>query len=401
MQHQSAQNPSAASPRASQTMRAAVLEDVGRLVVRDVPLAPLAPHEVRVAVQAVGLCGTDAHIFAGHANYHRDARGRLIPLSEHPQILGHEITGVVAEVGSAVRDVAPGERVVVDQGRTCVGEGRAPLCEYCATGDSHQCEFYAEHGITGLPGGLAEYVAVPAVNVLPVRGALAPEEAALTEPLGCIVHSTGVLGRSGERYRLGGENPVRSVLVMGAGPAGILFIQYLRRVLHFDGLLLAVEPNARKRGLAERFEAETIDPVAIDPVAAVQERTDGRRVELLIEASGSAKAFAAIPALLRKQGTLLLYGHGHSGMDLSTMSGVQFMEPALLTPVGASGGYEADGRPTTYVRALRLIEEGTIEVAPIISHRYRALEDVPAALVDDYRDPDYVKGVVTLTSPTG
>src|SRR5690606_11558961 len=176
-------------------------------------------------------------------------------------------------------------------------------------------------------------------------------EATLTEPLGCIVHSTGVLGRVRARYEIGGSNPVRTVLVMGAGPAGLLFIQYLRRVLAFDGPLLAIEPNPRKRALAERFGAEPIDPSSVDPVEAVQERTHGRRVELLIEASGSAAAFVAIPALLRKQGTLLLYGHGHSGMDLSTMSGVQFMEPTLLTPVGASGGFESDGRPTTYVRA--------------------------------------------------
>lgn len=385
------------APRA-ETMRAAVLTAVGRMELRDVPVPPVRTGEVRVAVQAVGLCGTDVHIFAGHANYHRDPRGRVVPLSEAPQILGHEFTGEVVEAGAGVTDLAPGTRVVVDQGRTCVGERRHPLCEYCATGDSHQCEYYAEHGITGLPGALAEFVVVPAVNALPLRGTLPPHEAALTEPLGCIVHSTETLLRAGARYTLGGPNPVRTVVLAGTGPAGLLFIQYLRRVLRFEGLLLAIEPNPRKRELAERFGAETIDPSIDDPAAAVQERTDGRRAELLIEASGSAAAFATIPALLRKQGTLLMYGHGHSGMDLSTMSGVQFLEPALLTPVGASGGFEADGRPTTYARALRLLEEGTIEVAPIISHRYDALDRVPAALTHDYRDPSYVKGVVTLAA---
>ena len=129
---------------------------------------------------------------------------------------------------------------------------------------------------------------------------------------------------------------------------------------------------------------------------AVHERTNGRRVELLIEASGSAAGFASIPSLLRKQGTLILYGHGHSGMDLSTMSGVQFLEPTFLTPVGASGGFEADGRPSTYVRALELLESGTVDGAPMITHRYPSLEQVPAALATDFRDPDYVKGIVTL-----
>lgn len=379
-------------------MRAAVLEDIERLVVREVPVPPVARHEVRVAVQAVGLCGTDAHIFAGHANYHRDPRGRLVPLAEQGQILGHEITGLVVEVGADVQGVAEGERVVIDQGRTCVGEQRVPLCEYCATGDSHQCELYAEHGITGLPGGLAEFVVVPGVNALPLRGQLSPEEAALTEPLGCVVHSTATLSAAGARYTLGGENPIRSAVVMGAGPAGLLFIQYLRRVIGFEGTLIAIEPNPLKRELAARYDADVVDPKTEDAVAAVQDRTSGRRAELVVEASGSASAFTSIPAILRKQGTLLLYGHGHSGMDLSTMSGVQFLEPTWLTPVGASGGFLPDGRPATYARALGLLEDRTIEVAPIITHRYRSLEEVPAALVNDYRDPRYVKGVVTLGS---
>ena len=379
-------------------MRAAVLADVGRLDVREVPVPVPGAHEVLVAVEAVGLCGTDLHIVAGHANYHRDARGRLVPLAESPQILGHEITGRIAAVGRAVRDLRPGDRVVVDQGRTCVGERREPVCEYCATGDSHQCEHYAEHGITGLPGGFAEYLAVPAVNAIRIEGDLPPEQAAMTEPLGCIVHSTAHLRKARARYELDGDRPVRSALVLGAGPAGLLFVQYLRRVQQYDGLLLVVEPNALKRSLAERFGAETIDPTGTDPVEAVQDRTSGRRCELVIEASGSAAGFVAIPGLLRKQGTLLLYGHGHTGVELSAMSSVQFLEPTLLSPVGASGGFEPDGRPTTYVRALQLLESGTIEVGPMITHRYRSLEEVPAAFSGQHRQPGYVKGVVTLTS---
>ena len=145
-------------------MIAAVLEQPGRITVRDVPCDEPRAREIRVRVAAVGLCGTDFHIAAGHANYNRDARGRAIPLAEAPQILGHEIAAVVAAVGTDVHDLGPGDRVVIDQGRSCVSEARSPLCEYCASGDSHQCEFYREHGITGLPGGLAEYLTIPAVT---------------------------------------------------------------------------------------------------------------------------------------------------------------------------------------------------------------------------------------------
>ena len=88
------------SPR--RTMRAAVLVDVVAIEVRDVPVQPPAAHEVLVRVAAVGLCGTDLHIVAGHGNYNTDDRGRVLPLRTHPQILGHEIAGVVEEVGAGV-----------------------------------------------------------------------------------------------------------------------------------------------------------------------------------------------------------------------------------------------------------------------------------------------------------
>src|SRR5215831_13979647 len=166
-------------PGVGATMKASVLCDVSRIEVRDVPRPLISPHEVLVRVAAVGLCGTDAHIFAGHANYNTNERGQPIPFDLDPQILGHEIAGIVELVGSEVTDLSAGDRVVIDQGLNCMSMRRHPLCEYCRTGDSHQCEFYAEHGITGLPGGLAEFIAVPAVNAVPFPAGLDVAEAAL------------------------------------------------------------------------------------------------------------------------------------------------------------------------------------------------------------------------------
>ncbi len=381
-------------------MKAAVLVDVGRIEVRDVRCPDPGPREVLVRVAAVGLCGTDLHIFAGHGNYNRDERGDPIPLAREPQILGHEIAGVVEETGASVRDLGPGDRVVVDQGRSCVSEGRSPACEYCASGDSHQCELYREHGITGLPGGLAEYLAIPAVNAVRTEAAGDAVTAALTEPLGCVVHASDVLLRTPARYaiqpRKDSGRQVGHVLICGAGPAGLLWVQYLRNVLGFDGKLLVTEPSATKRALAERFGAETIDPTAVNLVEAVLAHTCGRRVELLVEASGSGALFAGLAPLVRKQATVLLYGHGHAGVDLSVLSQLQFREPVLLSPVGASGGHEPDGRPSTYVRALRLIERGSVDVTPLITHRYRSLDQVPGAFAGDHAAPHYIKGVVTL-----
>src|SRR5215475_457113 len=218
----------------SHTMKASVLCDVHRLEVRDVPRPVISPYEVLIRVAAVGLCGTDVHIFAGHANYNTNEYGQAIPLALQPQILGHEITGVVAQVGSAVRDLSEGDRVVVDQGLNCVSRRREVLCDYCRTENSHQCEFYREHGITGLPGGLAEFIAVPAVNAVKITAPLDPSVAALVEPLGCIIHSSDMVAKSHTRHAVRAESAerrVRSVLICGAGPAGLLFTQYLRNVL--------------------------------------------------------------------------------------------------------------------------------------------------------------------------
>jgi len=372
-------------------MKASVLCDVSRLEVRDIPRPVISPYEVLIRVAAVGLCGTDVHIFAGHANYNTNEYGQAIPLALQPQILGHEITGAIEEVGGAVTDLREGDRVVVDQGLNCVSRRREILCEYCRTENSHQCEFYREHGITGLPGGLAEFIAVPAVNTVKVTAPLESAVAALVEPLGCIIHSSDMVAKARTERR------VRSVLICGAGPAGLLFTQYLRNVLGYEGFLLVSDPNARKRQLAKQLGADAaIDPVGANLVEVVHEQTGGKGVEYLIEASGSGEVFRSMPGLICKQASVLLYGHGHAGTDLSVLSSILFKEPVLVSSVGASGGFEKDGRPSVYTRALSLIEQGRIDIAPLITHRYKTFADVEKALSTDIHSNDYVKGVVVI-----
>src|SRR5438445_12829278 len=127
-------------------------------------------------------------MFAGESNNNTNDYGQPIPFDVQPQILCHEISGCIEEVGNEVFDLKVGDRVVVDQGLNCVSLRRTTLCDYCRTGDSHQCEFYAEHGITGLPGGLAEFIAAAVVNGVTIRSRLDMDEAAFTAPLVSVIN---------------------------------------------------------------------------------------------------------------------------------------------------------------------------------------------------------------------
>ncbi|MEO6724142.1 MAG: alcohol dehydrogenase catalytic domain-containing protein [Blastocatellia bacterium] len=382
-------------------MKALVLNAPQKLELREVATPELRPHQVLIRVGAVGLCGTDFHIYEGHANYNADATGRLIPLEEQPQIMGHEFCGTVVEAGIAVQDLKPGDRVIADQGLNCLSYNGDPPCEYCVTGDSHQCARFAEHGITGLQGALAELVALAAVNAVKIESDIPLEQTVMSEPLGCIAHTMEVVQRTPARYQFNSgtnaERPIKSALICGAGPAGLLFTQYLRNVIGFEGLLIVSEPNEKRRLLATEFGATAIDPTATNLVEAVNDLTHGQRINFLIESAGVAPLFKQMPGLLRKQATVVLYGHGHHGVDLGVLNNVQFLEPTLIAPIGASGGFDSDGRPLTYRRSLKLIEAGRINVSKFITHRYHSLEAVPQGFAQDRFSADYIKGIAVLT----
>jgi len=379
-------------------MKAALLKDVERLVVESISDPEVPPNEVLIGVRAVGVCGTDLHIYQGHGNWAFDAQGRAIPLAERPQILGHEFSGELLEVGREVKDLTQGDRVLCDQGRNCVSQGRWPRCEYCLSGNSHQCKYYGEHGITGLQGAMAEYVAMPAVNCLKVPADMSLELAALVEPLGCIIHSSDCVERAHARYTFAGTEPIRNILIFGAGPAGLLFLQYLRNVKQFAGLILVADLRERNLRLVEAFGGTPINVACDNLLVAVAEHTKGERAHYVIDACGNAEIFRQIPGVLRKQGTVLLYGGGHKGHDISVLDPILFLEPTLVASVGASGGFDLDGRPTTYRRALELVSSGKVKVAPFVTHRYDGLEEIHQAFEQDFQRKDYIKGVLSLES---
>ena len=382
-------------------MRAAILHAPRQFSIVDLPTPEMGSRDVLARPTAVGICGTDFHIFEGEANYNFDAQGRPVPLEQCPQVLGHEFTAVVERVGDAVDDLRVGDRVVVDQGWNCFSQGRPP-CEYCATGDLHQCEFYLEQGISGIPGGMAELLRVPAVNAVRVAPHLTFPCAALTEPLACILHALELAQQTFTRYKLPTaghpkpENPVRTALICGAGPAGLLFLQCLRGVCGFQGNILVVEPNPAKRALVASFGGAAVDPGRSDLVTQILDHTGGRGVEFLVDAAGHGPLYQDIPGMLRKQGTLVMYGHGHHNASLGLMNALQYREARVVAATGASGGFDARRRPRVYQRALQLLEEEKIVVSSLITHVYNGLPAGLAAFQKDRFLPDYIKGVITF-----
>ena len=378
-------------------MKAAVLEDVRKLRIGDIPDPEPGPRSVVLGVRSVGVCGTDLHIFQGHSNYRVDPKGRVIPLSEQPQVLGHEFCGEVLEMGREVRNVRVGDLVLCDQGLNCYSQGRVPVCPYCASGDSHQCAYYQEPGITGLPGAMAEYIAMPGVNCLPVSEGIPPEQVVMSEPLACVVHACKRVETSPSRYTFDGPERIRNILITGAGPAGLLFLQYLRNVKGFAGNILVSDLRDKNLEIAKQFGGTPINASRVSLPEAVQEITQGERIQYLVEASGSATVFKQIPGFATKQATILLYGLGHAGGSLELLSNILFLEPTLVSTIGASGGLDSGGSPIIYQQSLEMITTGKVKALPIITHRYSALEDVHKSFEEDFDKKDYIKGVLSLT----
>jgi threonine dehydrogenase-like Zn-dependent dehydrogenase len=382
-------------------MKAALLVEPRVLAHRDIPEPRPAVGEVTVRLDAVGICGSDIHIHDGSVNWNLGPDGRSVPLARQPQILGHEMVGRVVEVGDAVERLVPGDRVVLDQGINCASRGRSAddWCEYCATGFSHHCIDYEEHGITGLPGGFADCIVLPEVNAIPITGDLADELAVMTEPLGCVIHHLRLAEHQALRYRFEAtsrRDRIRTIVMFGLGPSGQLFGRALRRVMGFEGEIIVMDPSVAKRRMAvETFGAIEVDSdTDSDGVTEILDRTGGRGCEMLIDACGALPAWIDFAKVIRKQATAILYGYGRDRGGSGSLDALQWRGAGLVTSSGASGPLGIDGRPELYRDCLEHLQAGRVMVDDLITHRYRRLEDLDRALGTDPGDPDYLKGVL-------
>jgi L-iditol 2-dehydrogenase len=386
-------------------MKASMLVESKRLEVRELADPEVHAQDVLVRLDAVGICGSDVHVFEGHANWNVDAGGTPIPCATQPQILGHEMAGEVVEIGSGVRDLQLGDRVILDQGINCASRGRPPeaFCEYCATGFSHHCTDYEEHGITGLPGGFADCIAIPAVNAIRIDDDFPLDLATMAEPLGCVLHNLRLMAAGGARFSIAADDPrdrIKNIVICGLGPSGQIFGKALRSILDFEGTIIVTDPRSSKLRLAaESFDATPIEiNDSTDVPSAIRELTDGNGCELLIDACGSPHAWADFAAIIRKQATAVLYGFGRERGAGASLDRLQWRGAHLITSSGASGSIDPDGRPNLYRECLSHLQSGRVDVRDLITHRYTDLENLEQALGVDPTEPDYLKGVLVRSS---
>ncbi|GIF05041.1 zinc-dependent alcohol dehydrogenase [Actinoplanes siamensis] len=307
--------------------------------VRESEPVPPGPGEVRIDVAYTGICGTDLHILHGAM----DHRVRT------PGVIGHEMSGRIAELGQDVAGLSVGDPVTVMPLEWC---GRCPACR---TGNSHICHRLNFVGIDST-GSMQRSWTVSTRIVVPLPAGLPLRHAALIEPTAVAVHDV-------RRSRLtAGEHAV----VIGAGPVGLL----IGKVAQAAGAsVTVVELDPRRRSVAERIGLSAVDPAAVDLPALVQDTTDGAGAEVVFEVSGSAAGVRTATDLLAVRGRLVVVAIHPAPREVD-LHRVFWRE---LEMIGVRVYQRED-----YVEAARLVHQGLVPADALIS-RVVPLDDVAEA----------------------
>ena len=328
-------------------MKAAILTAPNALQIGSVPEPKAEPGDLILRVRAATICGTDIRIF----------RGRKTAGVRYPSIIGHEFSGEVvqADTGSGY---TIGQRVGVCPAIPC---GR---CPQCLRGRENLCPDLQAIGYE-IDGAFAEYLRVPAsavakgnVHILPAD--MSHEEAALIEPLACVLNGQNKVGVTG------GE----TVVILGSGPIGTLHVKLAR--LRGAGRVIVSEPNAGRRALALQAGADVaLDPTAVDLRAAVLAETRGLGADVVICAIGIPALATQAIGLAGKGGRVSLFA-GFSKGDLGQLdiNAIHYDELRLVGSFGLSRKDYADG--------LQMIADKRMEVASMVTHRFDLGETLQA-----------------------
>jgi threonine dehydrogenase-like Zn-dependent dehydrogenase len=340
-------------------MRAAVTSGVGAmgLVDRELPGDP-GPGQVVVAPEAVGICGSDYHFFAGELS--EQAGG-----SRFPRVQGHEVGAVVVAVGPGGRDaLMPGQRVALLPLHAC---GR---CYPCSVGRPNTCDNFELIGIH-VDGGLQEQLVVPSAQVFPI-GVADPAVAALAEPVSIAV-------RAVNRARVATEE---RVVVLGAGPIG----QCICLVARERGAsVLVVDLQESRLGLSQSMGADTLVWTGASEVAGFARRWAGPAgPPVAIDATGAPAAVRAMVDMVASAGRAVQVGM--SGEEVTLRLGSLTEKELDLLGVSCCNADE-------FGEAVGVVERNAELLSGLVSHRF-ALEQAPEALRFAMDNPTKVMKVV-------
>jgi L-iditol 2-dehydrogenase len=348
--------PNSPTVTSSRRMLAALLVGPTRLEVREVPQPACPDDGLRLRVAACGICGSDIRAFRGHKAISGVHRLGDEVLAGH--VVGHEIAGVVDAVGPEVTGFRAGDRVTVAPSLTC------GTCDACRRGESVVCRSYGALGWS-IPGGFAEYVAVPgrlltdgSVNRIP--DPLPAWRASLTEPLACAVHAQTALQV--------GRGDV--VLVSGGGPMGSLNVLLARQ--RGAALVAMADPNECRRDFARSLGAVlTVDPKAPEAAAALLDGTRGQGFSAVILAVSSIGPIREL-FRLSPEGRYPLLA---PGARVNVFSGLDPGDTAFSLDAraffyqGLRLIASVNSAPSHNAEALRLIATGAVDVGPLVTAR--------------------------------
>jgi len=318
-------------------MKAAMLYGVKDLRIEEVPVPKVEAGEVLVKVKAAITCGTDLKIFQ---------RGYLEKVIKLPTVFGHEWAGEVVEVGEGLEWPEKGMRVRAGNSAPCL------RCVMCRRGKYNLCE-----NMVWLWGAYAEYIKVPArmvlVNMQEIPLNVSYEEAAIIEPLACVLH-----GVEEAKVNLGD-----SVAIIGAGPIGLLHLLTVKKMGAEKAIVIDLVEE--RLNFAEKLDAdETVNAGKVDAVETVRQLTDGYGADVVIEAIGLPATWEQALKLVRKGGTVLEFGGCPLGTEIKLST--ELLHYGEVTVLGTF-----HATPLHFRKALNLIVPRTIDVRPLITRKMR------------------------------
>jgi L-iditol 2-dehydrogenase len=327
-------------------MKAAVLYGREDLRVEQVDVPLLEPGDVLLRAKAALTCGTDAKVF--RRGYH--AR-MIVP----PSVFGHEVAGVVEQVGEGTPEIAPGTAVVAANSAPCGG------CDYCRAGRPNLCD-----DLLFWNGAYAEFVRIPArvvsKNLLALPAGFSFRKAALVEPLACVL-------RGVEESGIG---PGHTVAVIGAGPIGLMFV-VLSRLRGADVVVAGRSSQRLERARRAGARAVVAAAVGKDLAAALRESCPaGRGADVVIEAVGIPETCEAAVGAVRKGGLVNLFGGCPAGSEIQV--DVQRLHYEELT-VKATFHHT----PDSVRAAFRMLADGEVDGDAFITAE-APLEELPRIL---------------------